>query len=309
MRKEKVVILGSGPAGLTAGIYTGRAGLTPLIIDGSKPGGQLMTTTNVENWPGEISIPGPALMDTMRTHAAQYGSQFLSATVTHVDLSKRPFIITTDNEKTKTIEAQTLIIATGAHPKKLCIPGEETYWGRGVSTCAVCDGTFYKGKRVLIVGGGDTAMESASFMLNFTNDITIVHILPKLTASHAMQQRVVDNPSVKIMYESTVMAIQGTEKIVSQVIIKNQKTGEETTLPTDGVFVAIGIIPNTALFKGQLELTPYGYIALKEHTQTSVPGVFAAGDVADSRYRQAITSAGHGCAAAMDAERFLSEHS
>lgn len=310
---EKVVILGSGPAGLTAGIYTGRAALSPLIIDGSKPGGQLTTTTAVENWPGEVSIPGPALMMNMRTHAAEYGARFLDESVTSVDLSQRPFVLTTSSSKAgeSSIKTQSLIIATGATAKKLCIPGEDTYWARGVSTCAVCDGTFYRDKAVVIVGGGDTAMESASFMLNFTKNITIVHILPQLTATHAMQQRVINNPNIKIIYESTVTAIVGTEdpKRVTNVTIKNQKTGTESALPADGVFIAIGIIPNTSLFKGQLELTPFGYILLKEHTQTSVSGVFAAGDVADSRYRQAITSAGHGCAAAMDAERYLSEHS
>jgi thioredoxin reductase (NADPH) len=312
MSVEKVVIVGSGPAGLTAGIYTSRAGLSPLIIDGSKPGGQLMTTSAVENWPGETSIPGPALMEQMRSHTAAYGARFLDATITKVDLQERPFVLSTNSGTT--VQTQSIIIATGANPKKLAVPGEEAFWGRGVSTCAVCDGTFYKGKKVVVVGGGDTATESASFLLNFTNDITIVHILPKLTASHAMQQRVIDNPSIKIIYESTVTAIEGKEqsigiKKVTQVTIKNQQTGEESVLPADGVFIAIGIIPNTALFKGQLELTPYGYIQLKEYTQTSVEGVFAAGDVADSMYRQAITSAGHGCAAAMDVERYLSERS
>lgn len=339
---EKVVILGSGPAGLTAGIYAGRSGLDPLIIDGNKPGGQLMTTSAVENWPGEVSIPGPALMENMRTHAGTYGARFLDASVTGVDLSQRPFLLTTNSPQPaeNKIATQTLIIATGAQPKKLCIPGEETYWARGVSTCAVCDGTFYRDKAVVIVGGGDTAMETASFMTKFTKNITIVHILPKLTATHAMQQRVINDHRIKIIYNSTVTAIRGTadatthetgpgspplirndlreahaEPIVSMshkvthIIIKNQKTGEESSLPAEGVFIAIGIIPNTSLFKGQLELNDYGYILLKEHTQTSVSGVFAAGDVADSRYRQAITSAGHGCAAAMDAERFLSEQS
>ncbi len=326
-KKYKVVILGSGPAGLTAGIYTGRAGLSPLIIDGHKPGGQLMTTSAVENWPGDISIPGPALMENIREHAKACGSLFLDATVTKVDLSSRPFTLTTNApDEMHMLKAESLIIATGAQPRKLGVPGEETYWGRGVSTCAVCDGTFYRDKPVVIIGGGDTAMESASFMTNFTHDITVVHLLPQLTATHAMQQRVINHPKIKIIYESTATEIHGSaedshkkpsgdQKVaikgpvhVTGVTIKNQKTGKESILPAAGVFIAIGIIPSTSLFKGQLELTPYGHIVVKAHTQTSIPGVFAAGDVADSRYRQAVTGAGHGCAAAIDAERFLSEH-
>lgn len=302
--KEKLVIIGSGPAGLTAAIYAARAHLSPLVIDGDEPGGQLMTTTKVENWPGEKSIDGPLLMKNMRDHAAHYETRFLSETISKADLSQRPFILTT--EKT-TIETQALIIATGAQPKRLGIPGEDTYWGNGVTTCAVCDGAFYKDMPVVVVGGGDTAMESASFLTNFTKDITIVHILPELTASKAMQERVINNPDIKIIYNSTAISIEGDGNKVSQITIKNQKTGETTTLPTRGVFIAIGFKPNTALFKGQLALTSYGHIQLQEHTQTSVPGVFAAGDVADSRYRQAISAAGTGCAATLDAERYLKE--
>lgn len=305
IKQEKLVILGSGPAGLTAAVYAGRADLSPLLIDGQEPGGQLMTTTLVENWPGDVSIQGPQLMKRMREHAAHYKTRFLSETVTRVDLSQRPFLLTTD--RTTQIYTHALIISTGATPKKLGCKGESEYWGRGVTTCAVCDGAFYKDKPVVIVGGGDTAMESASFLTNFTRSITIVHISDKLTASHAMQERVINNPHINIIYSSTVTAIEGNGKQVTQVTVTNQKTNERQTLEVNGVFIAIGLTPNTQLFKDQLEMTSYGYLVLKEHTQTSVKGVFAAGDVADSRYRQAIVAAGAGCAATLDAERYLKE--
>lgn len=305
MSIEKLVIIGSGPAGLTAGIYGGRADLSPLIIEGSEPGGQLMGTTYVENWPGEIRILGPDLMKKMREHAEHYQARFLTDTLTKVDLSQSPFFLTTKREKT--IKAHALIIATGAKPKRLHCPGEDTYWGKGVTTCAICDGALYKGKEVVVVGGGDTAMESASFLTNFTDKITIVHILPELTASEAMKERVLKDPKVNIMYNSTVTAIEGNGKVVTGVTIENQETKKVSQLPVGGVFIAIGLTPNTHLFKGQLEMNDYGYLLLKNHTATSVPGVFAAGDVADSRYRQAITSAGSGCAALLDAERFLKE--
>ncbi len=302
---EKLVILGSGPAGLAAAIYAARAHLNPLVIEGRMPGGQLMSTSAVENWPGEISILGPDLMQKLRSQALHLGTRFLSEEIISADLSSRPFKLTTHRHKELACEA--LIIATGASPKKLDVPGEDTYWGKGVTTCAVCDGSFYRDKKVVIIGGGDTAMENASFMTNFTKQITIVHILPHLTASSSMQERVVHNKDISIMYESTVTAIEGNATRVTDVIITHQKTGAQQKLPVDGVFVSIGINPNTVLFKNQLELDSYGYIKLKEHTMTSVPGVFAAGDVCDNRYRQAITSAGAGCAATLDAERFLKE--
>ena len=301
---EQLIIIGSGPAGLTAAIYGARAHLQPLVIEGDNPGGQLMGTSYVENWPGETRIEGPQLMEKMRSQAVHLGTRFLSESVISVDLSQRPFKIRT---KHKTLLTHALIIATGATPKKLCCPGEETFWGKGVSTCAVCDGAFYSNKRVVIVGGGDSAMESASFMLNFTDKITIVHILPALTASPAMQERVLNNPHITILYEHKVTAIEGEHGKVKKVVVASTKTGTQTILEADGVFIAIGLTPNTALFKGQLELTPYGYIVLKNHTETSVPGVFAAGDVADSVYRQAITSAGTGCMATLDAVRYLKE--
>ncbi|HEV2601002.1 MAG TPA: thioredoxin-disulfide reductase [Candidatus Babeliales bacterium] len=300
---HKLIIIGSGPAGLTAGVYAARANLAPLIIEGSNPGGQLMSTSLVENWPGEKSIMGPALMMKMRDHAKSFGCTFLTENVTSVDFKNRPFTITTD--KNKTMQAHAVIIATGALSKRLNIPGEQEYWSKGVTTCAVCDGAFYPNKEVIIVGGGDTAMEDASFMTRFTDKITIVHILDKLTASHAMQQRVLNNPKIKIIYNSTVTKIEGDGSHVKQVIITNQQTKEITTLPADALFIAIGMNPNTKPFEGQLELDKIGYMQVHNHTRTSVEGVFAAGDVADFRYRQAITSAGSGCMAALDAERYL----
>lgn len=302
---EKVIILGSGPAGLTAAIYAARSHLHPLVIEGYEPGGQLMGTTYVENWPGEKSILGPDLMKKLRDHALHFKTRFLSDEVIKVDLSSRPFVISTH---TQTLKAHSLIIATGAVPKRLNCPGEKEYWGKGVSTCAVCDGSFYADKQVIIIGGGDTAMESASFLTNFTDKITLVHILPQLTACPSMQERVLNNPKITILYNNTVTAIQGEQGKVHSVTIKDQKTGTTRELPAQGVFLAIGLKPNTALFKDQLELNHYGYIVLKSLTQTSIPGVFAAGDVADDKYRQAITSAGTGCAASLDAERFLKEN-
>lgn len=302
-----VVIIGSGPAGLTAGIYTARANLKPIILEGKKPGGQLMGTSYVENWPGEKSILGPQLMMNMQNHAKGLGCTMRSEEITKVDFSKRPFTIWTDSGSE--LKAHTVIITTGATPKRLKIPGEDQYWGKGVTTCAACDGAFYKDKKVVIVGGGDTAMEDASFMTKFTNQITVIHILDELTASFAMKDRVLKNPDIKVIYQSTLTEIKGDGTHVTHVTIKNQKTGKTEQMETDAVFIAIGLTPNTKPFAGQVELDSHGYIALKQGTQTSVPGIFAAGDVADYKYRQAITSAGTGCMAAFDAERFLCDSS
>lgn len=301
---HKLIIIGSGPAGLTAAIYAARANMKPLIIEGSEPGGQLMGTTAVENWPGEKSILGPELMKNMREHAQHTGAQITKGAVEKVDFAKRPFTLWTKKEEFK---AETVVIATGATPKRLGCPGEDEYWGKGVTTCAVCDGAFYKDKPVVIVGGGDTAMEDASFMLNYTDKITIVHILDKLTASAAMQERVINQPNINIIYNSTVVEIKGNGKQITGVIIENQKTKNKQELEVNAVFVAIGLQPNSQPFKGQLEIAENGYILTKNHTKTSVPGVFAAGDVVDFKYRQAVTSAGTGCMAALDAERFLKE--
>lgn len=301
-----LIIIGSGPAGLTAGIYASRSKLYPLVLDGEKPGGQLMGTSYVENWPGEKSILGPELMEKIREQAKHLGCEFLTETIVKVDFSKKPFTLWTN--KNKELKSESVIIATGASPKKLKCPGEEEYWGKGVTTCAVCDGAFYKDKPVIIVGGGDTAMEDASFMTRFTDQITIIQISEKLSACKTMQDRVINNTKIKIIYNSTVKEIKGDGNHITQAIISNNITKEETILKADALFVAIGLNPNTNAFQGQLELDKIGYIIVKDHTKTSVPGVFVAGDVADYKYRQAITSAGIGCSAALDAERYLIEN-
>jgi thioredoxin reductase (NADPH) len=303
---RSLIIIGSGPAGLTAGIYSSRANLKPLIIEGSSPGGQLIGTSYIENWPGEKSILGPDLMQKMKEHAQHFGSEFLSENIVKVDFSKRPFTLWTD--KNKELKAKSVIIATGASPKKLNCPGEKEYWGKGVTTCAVCDGAFYKDQPVIIVGGGDTAMEDASFMTKFTDQITIIQISQNLSASYSMQKRVLNNPKINIIYNSTIKEIKGDNNHITEAVVINNKTNEQKILKTKAIFVAIGLNPNTKVFKDQLELDQTGYVKLKGITNTSVEGVFAAGDVADFKYRQAITSAGYGCAAALDAERFLSHN-
>lgn len=301
-----LVIIGSGPAGLTAAIYAARANLNPIIIEGNEVGGQLMGTTYVENWPGTRSILGPKLMIDMREHAKQLGATLISSSVVRVDFKQRPFTLFLANNTE--LKSHAVIIATGARYKRLGCPGEDQYWGKGVTTCAVCDGTFYKDKPVVIIGGGDTAMEDASFMTNFTDQITLVHILDKLTASAAMQERVLNNPKIKIMYESTVTEMKGDGQHLTSVVITNQKTKKTHELTVSAAFVAIGLNPATDLFKDQLELEKNGYLKLTNHTHTSVPGIFGAGDVSDYRYRQAITSAGAGCMAALDAEKYIKEN-
>jgi len=302
---HKLIIVGSGPAGLTAAIYAARANLEPIIIDGDDPGGQLMKTSYVENWPGEKSILGPKLMINMRDHAKHFGTQFVSGVVTEVDFSKKPFTITVNNKTL--LQAHAVIITTGATPRRLGVPGEDIHWGKGVTTCAVCDGAFYRDRKVVIVGGGDTAMEDASFLKKFTNDITIVHILDKFTASHAMQQRVINDPDIKIHYNSTVTEIHGDGQQVEAVTVTDKATGQAMKLEADGVFVAVGLTPNTAPFKDHIFCNKGGFVEIVNQTRTNIEGVFAAGDVHDYRYRQAITSAGAGCMAALDAERYLSE--
>ncbi|KKP29796.1 MAG: Thioredoxin reductase [candidate division TM6 bacterium GW2011_GWF2_30_66] len=317
---KKVVIIGSGPAGLTAGIYTSRANLDPIIIDGANPGGQLMGTSYVENWPGEKSILGATLMQNIRNHAKHFGAQFLSETVIDIDTTKKPFKITTD--KNKEIFTHSIIIATGSSAKKLDCPGQNEYWGKGITTCAICDGYFYKDKKVFILGGGDTAMEDASFMQKFTSDITIIHIGEKFSASVPMQQRVLNNKNIKIIYNSTITEFRGNNQQLQEIEIINKKTGEKSSFKADGVFIAIGQNPNTGFVKNKLELSDYGYILTgsnlilnKENnkkmknglTTTSVNGIFAAGDVSDPAYKQAIASSGAGCMAALDAERYLAQ--
>ena len=300
---HQLIIIGSGPAGLTAAIYAARANLKPIIIDGPKPGGQLMGTSIVENWPGEKSIMGPKLMIDMREHAKKFGPEFIEESVTKVDFKNQPMTIWTD--RGKELKAKAIIIATGARPNRLKAPGEDEYWGKGVTTCAVCDGAFYKNKKVVVVGGGDTAMEDASFLKKFTNNITIIQIHDKLTASKAMQKRVLNDPDINIRYNSTVTKFEGDGERVHQITVTNQKNNEQEIMEVDGVFIAIGMTPNTAPFKGQVAMSDWGYIKATNHTSTSVEGVFVAGDAEDYRYRQAITAAGAGCMAALDAERYL----
>jgi thioredoxin reductase (NADPH) len=302
---SKLIIIGSGPAGITAGIYGARSQLRPRIFEGKNPGGQLMGTTYVENWPGDTSILGPSLMMRMKEHALKLGVEFLQQEVVKVDFTQRPFRLWTHKEHE--FKSHAVIIATGAIPKRLGCSGEDDYWGKGVSTCAVCDGAFYQDQEVVIVGGGDTAMEEASFMTKFTNKITLVQISDALTACASMQERVLTNNAITIIYNSTITAIQGDGSHVTSITIKNNKTNQETKQPTKAVFLAVGLQPSSGLFKDTLALDKHGYIQVgNASTQTSVPGVFAAGDVVDYRYRQAITSAGTGCMAALDAERYLS---
>jgi thioredoxin reductase (NADPH) len=296
------VIIGSGPAGLTAAVYAGRADLHPLIIEGIEAGGQLMLTTDVENYPGFIDgIMGPELMERMRKQAGRFGTEFVTDNVTAVDFSKRPFEVRTSDQ---VFLADSVVISTGASAKMLDVPGERELLGHGVSTCATCDGFFFKEKELLIVGGGDSAMEEAIFLTKFASKVTVVHRRDSLRASKIMQQRAFDNPKIDFVWDSVISEIFGNGKVAG-ARVKNLKTGEEREIPAEGVFVAIGHTPNTSLFEGQLELSG-GYIVTPgDNTQTSVPGVFAAGDVVDFRYRQAVTAAGMGCMAAMDAERYL----
>ena len=300
--KRRVTIIGSGPAGLTAAVYTARANLEPLVIEGIQAGGQLMLTTEVENYPGFVDgIMGPELMENMRAQAARFGTEYLTDNVTNVDFSKPPFKITMSDRE---IESDTVIISTGASALMLGVPGEKELLGHGVSTCATCDGFFFRGQELIVVGGGDSAMEEANFLTRFASKVTVVHRRDTLRASKIMQDRAMNNPKIQFVWDSQVTEVFGNGKVAG-VRMKNLKTGEETELATGGVFVAIGHTPNTKLFEGQLELAG-GYILTRgEDTQTSVPGVFAAGDVVDFRYRQAITAAGMGCMAAIDAERYL----
>jgi len=301
----QVAIIGSGPAGLTAGIYTGRAKLNTIIIEGNLPGGQLMTTTTVENWPGEVSILGPDLMIKMREQAAAYGAHFIQASITRVDFAQQHYQLFSDDGKT--ITAESVIIATGSTNKKLGCPGEAEYFGKGVSTCATCDAPFYADKEVIVVGGGNSAVTEAEHLLHFVKKLTIVHILDALTANDPIKDKVLNNSKTHFLYNATVVEIQGDNNHITKVVIENQKDKTRTTVSAAGVFIAIGFNPNTAMFKGQLEMDQYGYLRMQDHTKTSKPGIFAAGDVADFRYRQAITSAGAGCMAALDCQTYLSK--
>lgn len=318
--ERKVVILGSGPAGLTAAIYASRAQLEPLVIDGPQPGGQLTITTDVENYPGfKMGIMGPILMDEFREQAARFGTEFLNVWIDKVDLSQRPFTLygkdsADSDEITTIVKAETLIISTGASAKWLGIPGEapvpEGLGGNGVSACATCDGFFFRDVPIVVVGGGDTAMEEALFLTKFASEVTLIHRRDEFRASKIMQDRVLNHEKIKVLWNTEVREIIGTkEGGVESVRIFNSKDNVESVLPTRGVFIAIGHQPNTGLFKGVLDMDSVGYLITEGKTmRTNIPGVFACGDAQDSYYRQAVTAAGTGCMAAIDAERFLVEH-
>ncbi|HKT13465.1 MAG TPA: thioredoxin-disulfide reductase [Terriglobia bacterium] len=305
---RNVVIIGSGCAGLTAAIYAARANLSPLVVRGHEAGGQLTLTTLVENYPGfPKGVQGPELIELMQKQAEEFGAEFQEGDVTRVDLAKRPFTLEMGNEKLETLA---LIVATGASAKLLGLDSERKLLGHGVSTCATCDGYFYRGKDVVVVGGGDTAAEDALFLTRYAKKVNVVHRRDELRASKIMQKRMLDNKAIDMVWNTVVTDVldPGKEEVTG-VRLKNIETGKESVKETDGVFIAIGHSPNTGLFKGQLEMNEVGYLLTHDGAKTNVPGVFAAGDCRDHVYRQAVTAAGTGCMAAIDAERFLAESS
>ncbi len=301
---RQVIIIGSGPAGLTAALYAARANLSPLVIEGFEAGGQLMLTTMVENWPGfRDGIMGPDLMAELRAQASRFGAEIVQGDVTSVDVSKRPFTV---NVGEKAFTAQALIIATGASAKWLELGVDKKLSGRGVSTCATCDGFFFKGRPVAVVGGGDTALEEAIYLSKLATHVTVIHRRDTLRASKVMQDKAMATPNISFVWNTEVVDIKDPDKgEVTSLVLRHNQTGDTSELAVDGVFIAIGHTPNTSLFKGQVALEDNGYIRTEKGSRTSVPGVFAAGDVQDHVYRQAVTAAGSGCMAAIDAERFL----
>ena len=301
-KQYDVIIIGSGPAGYTAAIYASRANLSVLMFQGYQVGGQLMLTSDVENYPGfEEGILGPPMMEKFEVQARRFGTEMIPEDVTAIDFSQRPFRLTTDSGE---YLARTIIISTGASAKWLGLPSEQRLQGRGVSACATCDGFFFKGKDVAVVGGGDTAMEEANFLTRYANHVTVIHRRDTLRASKIMQDRAFRNPKISFIWDTDVTEVLGDDAITG-LLLRNLKTGEETVLPIQGLFLAIGHEPNTGLFKGVIDMDQKGYIVPVEYTMTNIPGVFAAGDVTDHRYRQAVTAAGDGCRAAIDLERWL----
>jgi thioredoxin reductase (NADPH) len=305
MADQEVVIIGSGPAGLTAALYAARANLKPLLIEGLDAGGQLMLTTMVDNWPGfRDGIMGPDLMAEMRAQAERFGTEVLAGNITKVDLAQRPFTIELRDGTRITTEA--LVIATGASARWLEIGSDRKLSGHGVSTCATCDGYFFKGKPIAVVGGGDSALEEANYLTKFASKVTLVHRRDTLRASKIMQDKTFANAKIEFIWDSEIAEVKDVEKgEVTGIVVRNLKTGDLRDLSLDGVFIAIGHTPNTSLFEGQLNLDSNGYIVTTDGTRTNVPGVFAAGDVQDHVYRQAVTAAGSGCMAAIDAERYV----
>jgi len=305
MADRHIVIIGSGPAGLTAALYSARANLKPLLVEGIEAGGQLMLTTMVENWPGfRDGIMGPDLMADMRAQAERFGTEVLEGNITETNLRERPFAL--DLRDGRRITTEALVIATGASARWLEIGSDRRLSGHGVSTCATCDGYFFKGKPIAVVGGGDSALEEAIYLTKFASKVTLIHRRDTLRASKIMQDKALANAKIDFIWDSEVAEVKDVEKgEVMGVVVRNLKTGTLRDLPLDGLFIAIGHTPNTSLFEGQLDLDPNGYIVTTEGTRTNVPGVFAAGDVQDHVYRQAVTAAGSGCMAAMDAERYL----
>jgi thioredoxin reductase (NADPH) len=306
-RHAKVIIIGSGPAGYTAGIYAARAMLKPLLIEGIQPGGQMTTTTDVENYPGFADVvQGPWLMDQMRVQAEHVGTEILRDHILEADLKRRPFTLTGDSGTVYT--ADTLIIATGAKARWLGLPSEERFKGYGVSACATCDGFFFRGKKVIVIGGGNTAVEEAIYLANIASHVTLVHRRGALRAEKILQERLFANPKIEVMWNSELHDVLGIEnpRTVTGAALKNTQTGSIVTVPADGIFIAIGHEPQSELFKGQIDMKPSGYILVKPYsTATNVPGVFAAGDVTDDVYRQAVTAAGLGCMAALEVEKYL----